>query len=170
MALIKCHECGNEISDAAKSCPQCGAKPKKKVGLLGITFVLLVGFVVFKCTTAVDSAGTRTAEREAAKTPEQRAAESAARAAEEKRITAALKTKRLVIEHAKNPTSLQFAQLRISEDGELICGTYRATNSYNAVVPGVVAVTKQGYAFDAGNWEKSCSKATGLYDMGSVVK
>ena len=33
MALIKCYECGAEISDAATSCPQCGApqsKPKKQ--------------------------------------------------------------------------------------------------------------------------------------------
>jgi len=26
MALIKCHECGHEISTEAKVCPQCGAK------------------------------------------------------------------------------------------------------------------------------------------------
>ena len=25
MALIKCHECGKEISDLAKTCPNCGA-------------------------------------------------------------------------------------------------------------------------------------------------
>jgi uncharacterized membrane protein YvbJ len=25
MALIKCYECGAEISEAAKSCPHCGA-------------------------------------------------------------------------------------------------------------------------------------------------
>jgi len=25
MALIKCHECGREISDSASSCPGCGA-------------------------------------------------------------------------------------------------------------------------------------------------
>ena len=25
MALIKCSECGNEISSSAKFCPQCGA-------------------------------------------------------------------------------------------------------------------------------------------------
>ena len=31
MALIKCPECGAEISDEAKSCPQCG-KPIKKQG------------------------------------------------------------------------------------------------------------------------------------------
>lgn len=26
MAMIKCQECGHEISDKAKTCPNCGAK------------------------------------------------------------------------------------------------------------------------------------------------
>ena len=26
MALIKCKECGNEISSSAKTCPHCGVK------------------------------------------------------------------------------------------------------------------------------------------------
>jgi RNA polymerase subunit RPABC4/transcription elongation factor Spt4 len=29
MSLIKCQECGNEISDKAKTCPHCGYKVKK---------------------------------------------------------------------------------------------------------------------------------------------
>ena len=27
MALIKCSECGNEVSDKATACPNCGAPP-----------------------------------------------------------------------------------------------------------------------------------------------
>lgn len=30
MALIKCHECGKEISDLAKTCPHCGAPTNPK--------------------------------------------------------------------------------------------------------------------------------------------
>lgn len=30
MALIKCPECGKEVSDKANSCPNCGAVVKKK--------------------------------------------------------------------------------------------------------------------------------------------
>lgn len=29
MALIKCPECGKEISDKAKACPECGYKRRK---------------------------------------------------------------------------------------------------------------------------------------------
>lgn len=28
MAIIKCQECGNEISDKAKKCPYCGCPQK----------------------------------------------------------------------------------------------------------------------------------------------
>lgn len=31
MAMIKCRECGREISDQAPSCPYCGAPSAKKV-------------------------------------------------------------------------------------------------------------------------------------------
>lgn len=31
MALIKCKECGKEVSDKAKSCPNCGAPIDTKV-------------------------------------------------------------------------------------------------------------------------------------------
>lgn len=32
MALITCSDCGNEVSDAAASCPKCGAPVPKTVG------------------------------------------------------------------------------------------------------------------------------------------
>ena len=47
MALVKCRECGKEISSEAKNCPNCGAKPKNKVaaGCAGV-LVLLVFIIV----------------------------------------------------------------------------------------------------------------------------
>ncbi len=33
MALIKCKECGNDVSDTAATCPKCGAKVPKKTGI-----------------------------------------------------------------------------------------------------------------------------------------
>lgn len=50
MALVKCKECGTEISTAATACPKCGAKPRKTVGVLGVFIALVVGFTVYKCT------------------------------------------------------------------------------------------------------------------------
>lgn len=49
MALIKCSECGKEISDKAKKCPHCGIKCKNendvKVFPTSVMFILIVIFV-----------------------------------------------------------------------------------------------------------------------------
>lgn len=42
MALVKCKECGNQVSTKAESCPSCGMKLPKKIGLLGWTFIILI--------------------------------------------------------------------------------------------------------------------------------
>lgn len=50
MALIKCKECGHDVSDKADACPNCGAKvqkPAQQVGcgtIVGVVF--LVGFLI----------------------------------------------------------------------------------------------------------------------------
>lgn len=44
MALINCKECKQQISDTAKTCPYCGAQPKKKMGVvkkIALAFVAL---------------------------------------------------------------------------------------------------------------------------------
>jgi hypothetical protein len=50
MALVKCSECGTEISDKAAVCVKCGAKPKKKTSLftwiVGAVFIVIVFIMV----------------------------------------------------------------------------------------------------------------------------
>lgn len=75
MALIKCSECGAEISDKATECPKCGcpvevsaatetAENKKKgpvklIIIIALALLLLaaVGFGVFKLTNKPDTSG-----------------------------------------------------------------------------------------------------------------
>ncbi len=48
MALIKCFECGHEISTEAKSCPNCGARNKAYKSKIGkFIFVLGIGIVIY---------------------------------------------------------------------------------------------------------------------------
>lgn len=50
MALIKCKECDNEVSNKAESCPKCGAKIKTTslfIQILGGFVVLLVLVAIF---------------------------------------------------------------------------------------------------------------------------
>jgi hypothetical protein len=65
MALIKCTECGKEISDKAKTCPSCGAPvvtPKTKAtkalsGCLGIIIVLSLALIVLLAIVGKSSSG-----------------------------------------------------------------------------------------------------------------
>lgn len=52
MALIKCKECGNEISDKATSCPRCGAHHLAAIGVPSPIVLRLVGIVWILLGTA----------------------------------------------------------------------------------------------------------------------
>ena len=57
MALVKCKECGSQVSTKAACCPTCGAKIKKKVGILGWLFALFVVLpVAWNIGTSLDKA------------------------------------------------------------------------------------------------------------------
>jgi uncharacterized paraquat-inducible protein A len=45
MALVKCHECGKEISAQAAVCPSCGAPAKKKTSPVTVVVAVLIAAV-----------------------------------------------------------------------------------------------------------------------------
>ena len=48
MTLVACKECGRQISDAAKACPQCGASNLQQFdGNVSAILTFLFGFVYF---------------------------------------------------------------------------------------------------------------------------
>jgi hypothetical protein len=48
MALIKCKECGLEVSNKAKNCPKCGAPiPKTSIALLMVAAIFVIGYVFY---------------------------------------------------------------------------------------------------------------------------
>lgn len=56
MALVKCPECGNEISDKAKSCPACGwsnsaVSARKKVNRWSVITIILAVFGILWSTS-----------------------------------------------------------------------------------------------------------------------
>ena len=57
MSMIKCPECGKEISEKAKSCPNCGHPHPKKQGNYRIFNILLLIFGVLMAFAVLRSAG-----------------------------------------------------------------------------------------------------------------
>lgn len=45
MALVKCRECGKEISNTAKTCPHCGAKISRGIGCVSVV-LFSVGIII----------------------------------------------------------------------------------------------------------------------------
>lgn len=58
MALIKCKECGTEVSSKAKTCPKCGAKPAKKTSLITWFVLILIVYLVYSASQSSTSTST----------------------------------------------------------------------------------------------------------------
>jgi hypothetical protein len=57
MALVKCAECGEQISTSAQNCPKCGAKPPIKTSLFtwGVLIIFIVMAYKFINTLAIQT-------------------------------------------------------------------------------------------------------------------
>jgi len=57
MALVKCKECGEEVSTKAKTCPKCGAKAPRKTSLFTWLVLLFIIFVIYAANQEPTSTG-----------------------------------------------------------------------------------------------------------------
>jgi hypothetical protein len=157
MSLVKCRECGKEVSTEAKVCPHCGIKNPAPPSRAGNIIKLVLGAVmlafIVKCISTTEDAKNEKAAAEAKKTPEQKAAD-AAREAEFQNVVARL---RALKASTKNPASFELVSATLMSDGTL-CAEYRGTNSFNAVVPGQTAITPAGTVV---LWNKYCAGKSG---------
>lgn len=55
MAIVKCHECGSEVSTEAAACPKCGAKPKTKLSVIHWIGILVGLLIIYIIITAPDN-------------------------------------------------------------------------------------------------------------------
>src|SRR5665213_2827938 len=172
MALIKCGECGRDISNTAKACPQCGAKIKKSVSPIVAVFIVGMGAciiygVINGNQQQQDKRDTETA-RAAALTPEQQAQESAARLKRGAQLTAGARGAWIIKHAAKDPEAFELRSAVVKSAGAT-CYEYRAKNSYGAVLPGEAVLSPTGRMYvkeqDEGAfarvWNKECTVAGG---------
>jgi hypothetical protein len=55
MALIKCKECGNEVSSKAEKCPHCGVTVKEKTSGCAWLFLILIIFMLYSAAVNAPS-------------------------------------------------------------------------------------------------------------------
>ena len=150
MALIQCKECKAQVSDSAKTCPACGAPVPQPTSRLAILIAGIFGLVVFSAIFKLN--------------PTAPQAVAAAPTAEETQKNKDFKLvfigAQMLKKSVKNPDSFKLTSATRMADGT-VCYEFRATNSFNAVVPGRFTLApNKGSAEDA-EWNKYCAGKSG---------
>lgn len=163
MAIIKCAECGRDVSTTAKSCPGCGAKIRKPTSALTkiVGGLLVVGFIGAALSPKSEHASAPAA-APAQNTPEQLAAE-AKREAAFQRTVAVTRTIRSAL---REPDSVKWESIRANDDASLVCIEYRARNGFGGMNREIAVIQGASVSQRPADWNKHCTKA--LNDMAHV--
>ena len=161
MPIVKCHECGKDVSTQAKTCPSCGVKVKKPTSralkLIGLACVIgVIG-------TAITGNNTPPPQQSAALSPEQRATDDTAKAKRDLQLQTAAAVALRLKRATKDPAAFELTALVVKPDGAA-CYEYRAKNSYGAILPSSAVLTAKGKVLlqeHDGNtfvsaWNKAC--------------
>ena len=149
MALIQCHECATEMSTEAKSCPKCGAKPNKSASIVAVLIVVLLGIAF----VGVSTSGRDNSDA-APETPEQ----TALKEADMDRNSAATVTSRILRATMRDPDSLKYETLLVSEDASTVCAQYRARNGFGGMNREIFVSSEEGHSQTPEAWNKHCTK------------
>lgn len=164
MALITCHECKEQISSEADSCPKCGAKSKKSggIGAGGVILAVVVGVIAFSCA---GSGGGGSPPK----------TKSAAEIQADSELNTAIAAGRVLKKYTKDPSSFKMESFLIFPGGAT-CYEYRGKNSFGAIVPAQAVFTppstiltsdRDGRAFTK-SWNATCTRTGGAERAGGL--
>ncbi len=161
MALIKCNDCGKDMSKKASACPSCGAPPKKKApGLRLIGLILIAGIVI---QVAFEMNNSRAPQSEVINAPQKK---------EPSKRDIQLQIAGIGALHLKksmkDPEAFELKSALVMPNGSA-CYEYRAKNSFGAMFPGNAVLTVDGKiliqersgAVFVKTWNKECTIAGG---------
>jgi zinc-ribbon domain len=161
MALIKCRECGHEISKKAKTCPNCGGKVKKT----GFFLKLLIAFGVLVMLAEVSKG----LPQKPPPTPEEQAAEAVFQKASMGAIS--------LRENMRNPKSFELLKVYVVSDTKAVCYQYRAENGFGGVNVESAVLAQDGVTFKSNSmegfselWQRDCQSGQPAEDYTGRVK
>ena len=135
MTLVKCKECGDQVSTKAKFCPSCGAKRTKRKSILLWILAGLFGYVFYMASQGTLPKNTTT---KTALTSEQKAkikAEGVKRAQKSFETETIYNSKKAIKALLKDQNSAQFKNVFYNETkkgGPVACGQVNSKNSLGA--------------------------------------
>mgnify|MGYP001382673009 CR=1 FL=1 len=144
MALVKCKECGSEVSTKADACPKCGAKVKKGMGCGSLLVICLGVLIVVAIATPSSPSSSAPSSSSSSSTPSKprEIVENSAWDGSVRQVERYLKS------NLKDPDSYQSiewsAVSKSSGGGFMVRHKYRAKNSFGGYV-----IENQVFTLDA---------------------
>lgn len=132
MALANCRECGRQISNEAKICPNCGAKRPVPSAQRGWVYLVIIGVVLGGMVASWLSPTPATQAQEAQKAAEDPAKKAAEDADHERKQSAAMAVA-VVKRSMRNPESFQLIQVLVMPATGATCIEYRAQNGFGGM-------------------------------------
>ena len=171
MALIKCHECGNEVSTEAKACPKCGAKvrlPAPAKTSVSFSISRTGWFVIGLVILVASYQQYLKSEADAAITPEQRAADAKRKAKYDKQLSAALAAASIFLKDAREPDSVKVLEARVNDEGTVVCARFSGRNGFGGISVQQMAFISNLLSSSTDTWNKYCLEP--MSDFGALTQ
>jgi hypothetical protein len=150
---VKCEECDREISSDATSCPGCGKKPKKPVGLGGYIVGGLVLIIIFNIASRDEPKPVA----QIALTPGEQATKAKDDSNSNARLLNTVSTLRTVKAALRDPKSVEWIDTMANEDGSVVCVTYRARNGFGGLNVERATMVAKTISQSSVAWEQNCA-------------
>jgi hypothetical protein len=154
VALKPCAECGARVSTEANACPHCGAKPRATMGPIRR---VILGLIIVSIAISVFSpkGNDKPSEKPVPviKTAEQIAADEAEKSRSLRAIFVVTALKRGL----RDPDSVKWETVSVSDDASVVCVEYRAKNGFGGTNFEQTVYTKGKFSTAAKPWNRHCA-------------
>ena len=162
MALVKCKECGSEVSSKAETCPKCGARVSaKRMGCGSLIGVVFLGGIIIASLSSIFSSSSPPSKPE---TPEQTAAKKKQDEAVQRATVGAIALKKTM----RDPESFKLKSALVIDGTGAVCYDYRAKNGFGGMNVGHAVLSSDGKSFKTSEmdgftklWNKECANKSG---------
>lgn len=163
MALIKCHECSQQVSTKAKTCPACGAPVKLEMTKQGWLTLMLI-FALFICAISGINYYHDVLKPKPQLSPE----EVKLKELESARTHLAITATKAIKAGLRNPDSVKWDAVNVNEKGSVICIQYRAQNGYGGFSREFMTYVQNKPSQSSSLWNRECVKGK-FYDLKPVA-